>query len=72
MATTEFKNEIKKALNKLSDEEHRKVLALRYGITDGYEHTQEEVSKILGMSVKYVKEVEIKALYSIKHPKKAA
>lgn len=40
----------------------RLVLELRYGITDGKQHPQHEVAKVLGISRSYVSRVEKKAI----------
>ena len=40
----------------------RLVLELRYGLTDGAQHPQHEVAKILGISRSYVSRVEKKAI----------
>ena len=49
----------------LSDREFL-VIALRYGLKDGVEHTQYEVSKMLNISRSYVSRIENKALDILK------
>lgn len=57
-----IKDEMKKSL---TDREY-KILSLRYGITDGVEHTQREVAKMLGISRSYISRIETKALETLK------
>ena len=40
----------------------RLVLEMRYGLTDGTQHPQHEVAKVLGISRSYVSRVEKKAV----------
>lgn len=48
-------------LNQLSRRE-KKVIELRYGLNDGINKTQREISKMLGISRSYVSRIEKKAL----------
>lgn len=52
---------LKERLNKLSKRE-KKVIELRYGLIDGINKTQREISKFLGISRSYVSRIEKKAL----------
>ncbi len=52
---------LKERLNKLSKREKR-VIELRYGLIDGVNKTQREISKFLGISRSYVSRIEKKAL----------
>lgn len=52
---------LKKQINQLSKRE-RKVIELRYGLIDGVNKTQREISKLLGISRSYVSRIEKKAL----------
>lgn len=52
---------LREKLNQLSKRE-KKVIELRYGLNDGINKTQREISKILGISRSYVSRIEKKAL----------
>jgi RNA polymerase sporulation-specific sigma factor len=52
---------LKERIGFLSKRE-RKVIELRYGLTDGISKTQREISKLLGISRSYVSRIEKKAL----------
>ncbi len=52
---------LKERIAKLSKRE-RKVIELRYGLLDGINKTQREISKLLGISRSYVSRIEKKAL----------
>ena len=49
----------------LSDRE-KQVVALRYGVFGGKEHTQREVAAVLGISRSYVSRIEKRALEKLK------
>ena len=44
----------------------RLVLEMRYGLTDGRQHPQHEVARVLGISRSYVSRVEKKAIALLK------
>ena len=46
----------------------REVLKLKYGLDDGKERTNEEVSKLLNLSIDAVKEAEVAALRKLREP----
>ena len=52
---------LKKELQQLTKRE-KKVIELRYGLLDGVNKTQREISKMLGISRSYVSRIEKKAL----------
>ncbi len=52
---------LKERINQLSKRE-RKVIELRYGLLDGINKTQREISKLLNISRSYVSRIEKKAL----------
>ncbi|HEX3044365.1 MAG TPA: RNA polymerase sporulation sigma factor SigK [Bacillota bacterium] len=52
---------LKERIEQLSKRE-RKVIELRYGLLDGVNKTQREISKMLGISRSYVSRIEKKAL----------
>ncbi|HUT57084.1 MAG TPA: sigma-70 family RNA polymerase sigma factor, partial [Phycisphaerae bacterium] len=46
----------------------REILRLRYGLTDGYAYTLEEVGKIFNVTRERVRQVEAKAIRKLQHP----
>jgi RNA polymerase primary sigma factor len=52
---------IRELLNDLTERE-RSVICLRYGLTDGHEHTLTEVGRKLGLSHEAVRQIECRAL----------
>ena len=57
---------LRESLAQLSGRE-RKVLELRYGLTDGVRQTQREISKKLGISRSYVSRIEKRAISKMLH-----
>ena len=55
-------NEIKNIMKKLLTEREYKIINLRYGLTDGIEHTQQEVANTLKISRSYISRIETKAI----------
>jgi RNA polymerase primary sigma factor len=55
------------ALAVLSDRE-RGVLELRFGLTDGKEHTLEEVGQYFNVTRERIRQIESKALRKLRHP----
>jgi len=58
--------EIKKTMMKKLNNREFKIIGLRYGLTDGIEHTQQEVADILKISRSYISRIETKALEIIR------
>ncbi|GAV25737.1 sporulation sigma factor SigE [Carboxydothermus islandicus] len=56
---------LKVALSRLNPRE-RKIMELRFGLTDGYERTQKEVADLLGISQSYISRLEKKILKRLK------
>lgn len=56
------------ALDQLTERE-RRVLELRYGLTDGQPRTLEEVGKAFGVTRERVRQIEVKALRKLRHPR---
>lgn len=56
------------ALKQLTDRE-RLVLEMRYGLSDGQPHTLEEVGKEFGVTRERVRQIEVKALRKLRHPR---
>ncbi len=62
-----LKNRIAEVLGTL-DYREREILRLRYGLTDGYSYTLEEVGKIFSVTRERVRQIENKALRTLQHP----
>lgn len=63
-----LRQQIAAALDQLSERE-RRVLELRYGLTDGQPRTLEEVGKAFGVTRERVRQIEVKALRKLRHPR---
>ncbi|HXV19173.1 MAG TPA: RNA polymerase sigma factor RpoD [Candidatus Omnitrophota bacterium] len=62
-----LKEQMDDVLSTLTDRE-RKVLKLRFGISDGYPRTLEEVGSIFSVTRERVRQIEAKALRKLRHP----
>lgn len=62
-----LKEEMGSTLDTLTDRE-RKILVLRFGITDGCPRTLEEVGNIFKVTRERVRQIEAKALKKLRHP----
>jgi RNA polymerase primary sigma factor len=62
-----LKDEMNSALGTLTDRE-KKILVLRFGITDGCPRTLEEVGNIFKVTRERVRQIEAKALKKLRHP----
>jgi RNA polymerase primary sigma factor len=62
-----LKEQIRSALGVLSDRE-REVLQMRFGLSDGQDHTLEEVGKFFGVTRERIRQIEAKALRKLRHP----
>lgn len=60
--------QIAMALDQLTERE-RKVLELRYGLSDGQPHTLEEVGRAFKVTRERVRQIEVKALRKLRHPR---
>ncbi len=58
---------VKNALAVLSDRE-REVLEMRFGLSDGKEHTLEEVGQSFNVTRERIRQIESKALRKLRHP----
>lgn len=65
-----LKEQIQEVLSDLNDRE-REVIALRFGINDGYPRTLEEVGKIFKVTRERIRQIEAKALRKLRHPKRS-
>lgn len=63
-----LRQQIAAALDQLSERE-RRVLELRYGLTDGQPRTLEEVGRAFGVTRERVRQIEVKALRKLRHPR---
>ncbi len=63
-----LRDQIASALHHLSERE-RRVLELRYGLSDGQPRTLEEVGKEFGVTRERVRQIEVKALRKLRHPR---
>jgi len=49
----------------------REIIRLRYGLTDGYTYTLEEVGRIFRVTRERVRQIEAKAVRKLRHPVRA-
>ena len=54
-------------LSTLTPREAR-ILSLRYGLTDGIEHTLADVGNALNVTRERIRQIEVKALRKMRHP----
>jgi len=62
-----LKGRIEEAMQGLNYRE-REILRLRYGLTDGYAYTLEEVGKIFSVTRERVRQIETKAVRKLQQP----
>ncbi len=62
-----LKEEMNSALSTLTERE-KKILVLRFGITDGCPRTLEEVGNVFKVTRERVRQIEAKALKKLRHP----
>ncbi|MBI2035656.1 MAG: sigma-70 family RNA polymerase sigma factor [Candidatus Liptonbacteria bacterium] len=60
-----LKDKIGEIIGTLSDRE-QKILAMRFGLEDGVQHTLEEVGKVFGVTRERIRQIEAKALEKIR------
>jgi RNA polymerase primary sigma factor len=65
-----LKNRIEQALESLNYRE-REILRMRFGLTDGYPYTLEEVGQIFSVTRERVRQIEAKAVRKLQHPVRA-
>ena len=54
-------------LSTLTPREAR-ILSLRYGLTDGIEHTLADVGNAMNVTRERIRQIEVKALRKMRHP----
>jgi len=62
-----LKNRLDDVLSSLNHRE-REILRMRYGLTDGYAYTLEEVGKIFSVTRERVRQIEAKAVRKLQQP----
>lgn len=62
-----LKDRLGEVLGTLTDRE-RQVLDYRFGLTDGYSRTLEEVGKLFNVTRERIRQIEAKALRKLRHP----
>ncbi len=62
-----LKERLREVLMTLTDRE-RQVLDYRFGLTDGYSRTLEEVGKLFNVTRERIRQIEAKALRKLRHP----
>ncbi len=65
-----LKDRLGDVLTSLTERE-RKVLELRFGLTDGYSRTLEEVGKQFKVTRERIRQIEAKALRKLRHPSRS-
>ena len=70
VASTMLKDQLDEVLGTLTDRE-RRVLELRYGLTDGQEKTLEEVGQEFTVTRERVRQIEAKAMRKLRHPSRS-
>ena len=65
-----LKEQIRGALSVLNMRE-REVLEMRFGLSDGQEHTLEEVGRHFGVTRERIRQIEAKALRKLRHPNRS-
>ncbi|OSS41139.1 RNA polymerase sigma factor RpoD [Desulfurella amilsii] len=67
---SDLSEKIETVLSTLSERE-QKVLRMRFGISTGFDHTLEEVGRVLGVTRERVRQIEAKAIKKLRHPKRS-
>jgi RNA polymerase primary sigma factor len=65
-----LQEELEKAMEDLNDRE-RKVVGMRFGLSDGHVHTLEEVGAAFGVTRERIRQIEAKTLAKLRHPSRA-
>ncbi len=67
VALETLRDQLRHTLKQLPDRE-REVLELRFGLADGTDHTLEEVSRYFDLTRERIRQIEAKALRTLRHP----
>jgi RNA polymerase primary sigma factor len=62
-----LKERLREILNTLTDRE-KKVVDFRFGLSDGYSRTLEEVGRLFNVTRERIRQIEAKALRKLRHP----
>jgi RNA polymerase primary sigma factor len=62
-----LRDQISQAMEILNQRE-RQIIELRYGLHDGYCHTLEELSAYFKLTRERIRQIEVKALHSLRQP----
>ena len=62
-----LKERLRDILNTLTDRE-RQVVDFRFGLSDGYSRTLEEVGRLFNVTRERIRQIEAKALRKLRHP----
>jgi RNA polymerase primary sigma factor len=65
-----LQEQLSKVLESLSERE-RKVIELRFGLTDGHPRTLEEVGREFGVTRERIRQIESKTLCKLRHPSRS-
>lgn len=65
-----LREQMKEILEELTDRE-RRVLEMRFGLTDGRSHTLEDVGQEFGVTRERIRQIEAKALRKLRHPQRS-
>ncbi|MFN7942105.1 MAG: RNA polymerase sigma factor RpoD [Thermoanaerobaculia bacterium] len=68
---TSRRDEVRRVMKTLTPREEE-VLSKRFGLSDGNEHTLEEVGRIHSVTRERIRQIESKALRKLRHPSRAA
>ncbi|MBP8250740.1 MAG: RNA polymerase sigma factor RpoD [Herpetosiphon sp.] len=63
-----LREQVSQVLDQLTERE-RRVLKLRFGLEDGTQRTLEEVGKEFGVTRERIRQIEVKALRKLRHPR---
>ena len=65
-----LREQVRNVLGFLTDRE-RSVIEMRFGLSDGKDHTLEEVGRQFGVTRERIRQIEAKALRKLRHPSRS-